>query len=183
MTEYYFDMETTGTDFNKDEIITIQWQRLSGYTGEPLGELNILKRWEYEDKKNAEKEMIETFKPNLKCRRWDFVFAGKNLPFDFCFLDKRMRHYGLGEFDLQCLNDRVVLDIKPLLVLMNKGNFIDYDKVVPKSNPLDGDKIPQLYKEEKYPEIIQYIKDEAADFIKIYQILKKEMPLFRDRLC
>lgn len=176
MGEYYFDMETTGFDFDKDEIITIQWQRVSGYTGEPIDELNVLKRWDYEDEENAEKEMIEAFIPNLKCRRWDFVFAGKNLTFDFCLLDQRMRHHGLGEFDLQCLHDRVILDIKPLLVLINNGNFIGYDKVIPKTNPTENKQIPELYRQGEYDKITQYIKDEADDFIRAYQIFKKEMP-------
>jgi len=177
LTEYYFDMETTGFDFDKDEIITIQWQRL-GFTGEPIGELNILKSWE-----SSEKEILENFSPNLTCYHWDFIFIGKNLLFDFNMLSQRMKHYGLGEFDLRCLYDRVWLDIKPILVLMNKGNFIGYDKVLPKTNPLTNDKIPQLHKDGKYSEIIQYIKDEAEDFIKAYQIFKKEMPSLAKHLC
>jgi len=73
MAEYYFDVETTGTDFNNDEIITIQWQRL-GFSGEPIGELNILKSWE-----SNEKEILEKFSPNLTCNPWDFIFVGKNM--------------------------------------------------------------------------------------------------------
>lgn len=33
--EYYFDTETTGLDPTKDKI-TIQWQMLNGFTGEPI---------------------------------------------------------------------------------------------------------------------------------------------------
>lgn len=62
-----------------------------------------------------------------------------------------MKHYGLGELDLRWLYDRVWLDIKPILVILNKGNFIGYDKMIPKTNPLTNDKIPQLLIEEKYP--------------------------------
>ena len=171
LAEYYFDIETTGFDFDIDDIISIQWQRLNGYTGEPIGELKILKSWE-----SSEKEILKTFVPNVNCRRWDFVFVGKNLLFDFCFLSKKMKQCELGKFDLRCLYDRAWLDIKPLLIMMNNGNFIGYDKVLPKTNPLTNDKIPQLYKDEKYSEIIQYIKDEANDFIKAYQVLKKEIP-------
>ena len=171
MAEYYFDMETTGFNFDSDEIITIQWQRLNGFTGEPIDELNILKRWE-----SSEEEIIKTFLPNLRCKPFDFIFVGKNLLFDFCLLSQRMEHYSLGELDLRCLYERVSLDIKPILVMMNNGNFIGYDKVLPKTNPLTNDKIPQLFIEGKYPELTQYIKDEADDFIKAYQVLKKEMP-------
>ena len=50
MVEYYFDMETTGVDFDKDEIITIQWQELD-ITGKPIGKLNILKSWDSSKRK------------------------------------------------------------------------------------------------------------------------------------
>ncbi len=169
MVEYYFDMETTGTDFDKDEIITIQWQRL-GFAGEPKGELNILKRWE-----SSEKEILENFAPNLTCYHWDFVFIGKNLLFDFNMLNQRMKHHSLGEFNLRSLYERVTLDIKPVLILM-KGDFKDYDKLIPKTNPYENKDIPRLFRERKFPEIIQYIKDEAGDFIKAFQTLKREMP-------
>jgi len=171
LVEYYFDMETTGIDFDADEVITIQWQRLNGFTGEPIGDLSILKRWE-----SSEKEIIESFLPSLKCKPFDFIFIGKNLLFDFCLLDERMRKHRLGEFDIRCLYERCSLDLKPLLVLMNKGNFVGYDKVLPKTNPLTNDKIPELFKNKKFPEIIHYIKDEAMDFIRAYQVFKREMP-------
>ena len=158
-------------DYDADEVITIQWQRLDGFTGEPMGELNILKKWE-----SSEKKILESFLPNLKCRPFDFIFIGKNLLFDFCLLNERMKKYELGEFDIRCLDERCSLDLKPILVLMNKGNFKGYDKILPKTNPLTNDKIPMLFKEGRFPEIVQYIKDEAADFIKAYQALKKEMP-------
>jgi predicted PolB exonuclease-like 3'-5' exonuclease len=168
--EYYFDMETTGRDYDNDEIITIQWQRL-GFAGEPIGKLNILKRWD-----SSEKEILENFIPKLTCYRWDFVFIGKNLLFDFNMLSQRMKYFNLGEFDLRCFDERVILDITPILVLMNNGNFRDYDKVIPKTNPIENKEIPKFFREGKYPEIIQYINDEARDFIKAYQTLRKEMP-------
>jgi len=87
MAECYFDMETTGTDFDKDEIITIQWQELDRFTGEPTGELNILKSWE-----SSEKEILGNFIPKLTGYRWHFVFIGKNLLFDFNMLNQRMKH-------------------------------------------------------------------------------------------
>ena len=130
MAEYYFDIETTHFDFDKAEIITIQWQRLNGFTGEPLDKINILKAWE-----SSEEDILKQFYPNLKCNPFDFIFVGKNLFFDFCVLNERLKHYGLGEIDLRCLHERVSLDIKPILVIMNDGRFRGYDKVMPKTNP------------------------------------------------
>ena len=177
MTEYYFDMETTGTNFVTDKIITIQWQRLNGFTGKPIGNLNISKSWE-----SSEESVIKAFLPYLKCRPFDFIFIGKNLLFDFCFLNQKLKEYKLGEIDLPCLYERATVDIKHILVMVNNGNFLGYDKILPKSSPLSNDKIPLLYEERKYSEIVKYIEDESSDFLKAYQIMKKEMPLFKERL-
>ncbi len=65
---------------------------------------------------------------------------------------------------------------------MNGGNFKGYDKVLPKTNPTSNEIIPTLYKEGRYPEILQYIKDESKDFLTTYQILKREMPKLRSNL-
>jgi len=170
LAEYYFDIETTGTNFDKDEIITIQWKRL-GNTGEPMGELNILKRWE-----SSEKEILKMFAPNLTCNPWDFVFVGKNLTFDFNMQNQRMKNYNLGEFNLRCLHERLAIDIKPVLVLMNDCRFAGHQRLMPKTNPLENKDIPELFREGKFAEITKYIQDETQDFIKVYQTLRKEMP-------
>jgi len=177
MTEYYFDVETTHFDFDKAEIITIQWQRLNGFTGEPFGEINILKSWD-----SSEEDILKQFLPNLKCKPFDFIFIGKNLFFDFCVLNERLQHYGLGEIDLRCLNERVSLDIKPILVIMNGGNFKGYDKVMPKTNPTTNDMIPKLFGEKKYADIVKYIEDEAKDFTKAYQIIKTDIAKLKNHL-
>jgi hypothetical protein len=170
MTEYYFDIETTGVDFDEDKIVTIQWQELDRDNGEAISELNILKSWE-----SSEKNILKEFSPKLTCYPWNFVFIGKNLHFDFCMLNERLKHFGLGKIDLRCLNKRISLDIKPILVMMNKG-FGGYDKVIPKTNPTPNDTIPKLYAEERYSEIVKYIEDEAKDFVKAYQTFKRELP-------
>ena len=63
-------------------------------------------------------------------------------------LNERLKHFKLGEIDLRCLNERVSLDIKPILVVMNDGNFKGYDKVLPKTNLTtnDGKEIPRNHK-------------------------------------
>ena len=43
LVEHYFDIETTGLEPEHDKIITIQIQKLVGRTGEPIGEIDILK--------------------------------------------------------------------------------------------------------------------------------------------
>ena len=119
--DYYFDTETTGFNPDVDEIITIQWQRLNGFTGKPIGELHVMKRWE-----SSEKGILEDFVPNIRSRPFDFIFVGKNLMFDFCLLNQRMKQYGLGEIDLRYLYDRALVDLKPVLVIINNGKFKGY---------------------------------------------------------
>ena len=177
ITEYYFDIETTDKDFDKAEIISIQWQRLNGFTGESIDKINILKRWD-----SSEQDILKKFYPNLTCRPFDFIFVGKNLYFDFCILNERLQHYGLGKIDLRCLNERVSLDIKPILILMNDGRFKGYDKIMPKTNPTTNNMIPKFFEEKKYAEIVRYIEDEAKDFTKAYQIIKKDIAQLKNRL-
>jgi uncharacterized protein YprB with RNaseH-like and TPR domain len=173
---YYFDTETTGLDPLTKKIITIQWQQLSELAGEPIGNLNILKEWE-----SSEEEILKTFLPNLKFQNpFNFIMIGKNLLFDFAFLSHRAKKYGLGELDLQYFCNRVSLDLKHLLVMINNGNFRGYDKVLDKIGSLTKIDVPVLYGEGRYSEIIKYVQDEAEVFIKAYQILKKEMPKLRE---
>jgi len=172
MAEYYLDTETTGLNPLEDRIITIQWQQLSGFTGEPIGQLNILKEWE-----SSEREILKTFLPHLKTEKpFDFIMVGKNLLFDFMFLSHRSKKYGMNGLDMQYFHNRVSLDLKPILVLINKGNFKGYDRVLDKTGSLAKIDVPALYKEGRHSEIIKYVRDEAEVFIKAYQILKKEMP-------
>lgn len=177
MTEYYFDIETTGVDFEKDKIITIQWQMLD-FAGNPAGELNILKSWE-----SSEKGILQEFLPNLTCKPpWNFIFIGKNMVFDFAMLGQRLKHHNMGRFNLCCLQERFTLDIKPLLILLNNGRFSGYHKLLPKTNPTENKDIPELYNNGKFDEIIQYIVDEANDFTDVFQQLKKEMPNLKEQL-
>jgi len=171
LTEYYFDIETTGLEPKKDKIITLQWQQLDRFTGKPLGELQILKEWD-----SSEKKILKDFLPNLTCNHWDFIIIGKNLLFDFSFLDCRLKHHHLGEFDLSCAHERVVLGIKPVLVMINNGNFVGYDKLLDKDGALGKVDVPELYEKRKHPEIIKYIEEETRVFLKAFQTLKKEVP-------
>ena len=91
-------------------------------------------------------------------------------------LNERLKHHNLGQHLIVCsLSARVHLDIKPILVLMNGGNFKGYDKVIPKTNPKVINLVLNSTEKGKYGEIISYIEDEAKDFLKAYQVLKREL--------
>ena len=172
---YYFDMETTGFDPSEDKIITIQFQKLHRYTGEPIGDLEILKEWE-----SSEKDILTEFLPNLIEEKWDFIMVGNNLLFEFMFLTYKAREYDLYEFDISHWHDRVSLDIKHILVMINKGNFKGYPKLIGKTDI--GAKVPEFYNDERWSEIVKYIQDEAEVFIKAFKVLKRVMPPLKEEL-
>ncbi len=173
MIQYYFDIETTGTEPEKDKIITIQWQRLNESSGDPIGELQILKEWEA-----SERAILTAVLPQIQCENcWDFIPIGKNLLFDFNFLDKRARKHGLNGFDLAYCYSHPHLDLKHVLVLINQGKFKGYDKVLDiGGHAVTNKSIPNLYERRMYQDIVEYIKRETELFLKGLKILKSEMP-------
>ena len=80
MAEYYFDIETYSPkekpDPETDKIITIQFQRIDLRTGEPRGELIILKEWESSEKEIVTQFFNQFFRDGLSV--WNFVPVGFN---------------------------------------------------------------------------------------------------------
>ena len=52
MANYYLDIETTGTDEVMDKIITIQYAELEQGTGKQVGDLKILKEWDFRGRRD-----------------------------------------------------------------------------------------------------------------------------------
>lgn len=174
MVEYYFDIETTGLDPEKDSIITIQRQKIQ--FNEPSGPIEIWNVWE-----SSEKKILEGFLKKAHCRNiWDFVYLGNNLLFDFNFINERAKKYGLIGTDFAYCCERPHIDMKHILVMLNNGRFKGYSNVLGKGTQLDNTSIPQLYKEQKYEEIIKYIELEARNTIEFYNILTKNLPKLKN---
>jgi len=177
LTKYYFDMETTGFNPSEDKIITIQFQKLDRSTGEPIGDLKILKEWE-----SSEKEILTEFLPYVTRYIWDFIMIGNNLLFEFSFLTYRAKKHGLHNFDIRHWYDRAWIDLKPILIMINEGEFIGYPDLLVKTGDVSGGDIPGLYNDKQWPEIVKYIQDEAEGFIKAFKILNMEMPSLSEKL-
>lgn len=175
MGNFYLDIETTGIDETKDKIVTIQFQELDRYTGKAIGELIILKEWE-----SSEKEILEKFieVSGILNGDWNFVPVGFNLGFEHNFLFKRAELNGLPPLDI--LN-KPFIDLRAIGILMNKGQFkgASLDNLTGKKS--NGSKIPLLYKNQQYNEIIEYIKDETQEFLKFNNWLYKEMPKVHEK--
>jgi len=180
LVEYYFDIETTGCDESKHKIITIQYQRLDEFTGQPLGDLVILKEWG-----SSEKDILTKFIPIFIGEKpFDFIPIGDNLPFDFEFMRAKSEKYGLRKLEIDYLYKiKPTIDLKPILVMVNKGRFTGYDKVWKsglEAKGLRNELVPQWYESKQYDKIIEYITAERDAFASVYMILKREMPKFTE---
>ncbi|MHA1713912.1 MAG: ribonuclease H-like domain-containing protein [Candidatus Ranarchaeia archaeon] len=170
--EYYFDIETYSPgkrpEPEKDKIITIQYQRIDLGTGTPRGELVILKEWE-----SSEERIVRFFynKFFAGCSSiWDFVPVGYNLNFEWEFLISKFWRYLGKKFSSRDLHYKIPhLDLKPVVVLLNKGNFCGakLDKFTGKSE--DGKVIKGYYENRQFEKIIGYIKNEAESFLDFLQ--------------
>jgi hypothetical protein len=177
MPEYYLDIETNAKgskpDIKNDEILTIQFQRLSSRPGGNEGDLTILKSWESSEKVILEK-FYSIFQPALP---FEFIPIGMNLNFDFFMLHNRWKKIGIEVPLRSLIYDHPYIDIKPILVILNKGSFkgASLEKFIRKEDT--GAKIPDWYAKRDYAMIEKYIHDEAEKFIAFYQKLKEKMPL------
>ena len=176
MGNYYLDIETTGLDEVENKITTIQYVELERGTGKQLGELTILKEWEL-----GEKEMLRKFiedSPISNKYDFDFVPVGYNLGFEHKFLLEKSAKYDL--FPITVLS-RPCIDLHAVGIMMNKGEFrgSGLDKLTGESH--SGMPVVHWYDVKKYDEIVDYIKNETAEFVKWYMWLHKEMPELRTR--
>lgn len=171
MTSYYLDIETTGTDEVRDKIITIQYQELERGIGKPIGSIHILKEWE-----SGESEMLQKFiidSSIVNSYNFDFIPVGVNLGFEHKFFLEKSAKY--NKFPISILS-RPCVDLKSILVLMNKGEFLNsgLDKMTGKEH--SGSPIPSWYQDKQYDKIEGYVIQEAKEFGRLYQWLHENMP-------
>ncbi len=177
---YYLDIETTGLDEHTNKIITIQYQQIERYTGRTQGPLKILKEWEY-----GEKEILEAFISETSIHGqndFDFIAVGTHLEFEQKFLSAKTKHYNLKNINV---TQRPHIDIKNILILMNKGEFkgSGLDNMTGKKH--NGAIIVEWYNTRMYDMIEQYILNETTEFLKFYGWLYDKMPMvwreFKDK--
>jgi hypothetical protein len=176
MPEYYLDIETNAKgqrpDIKSDEILTIQFQRLSSRSGRKESDLTILKSWESSEKAII-KKFYNIFQPS---KPFEFIPIGMNLSFEFFMLHNRWKRIGI-EVPLKTLiYAHPSIDIQPILVILNEGSFkgASLGKFTGKKHT--GSEVPGWYAEGDYNEIEKYIRDEAEGFILFYQELKRKIP-------
>lgn len=164
MPHNYFDIETTGLDPKKDEIITIQFQKIAIEDGKPEEPLTILKNWE---KDSSERVIVSQIAPLLMSTNpFNFVPVGNNLDFEFRFLATKIKNYFGINLGSEYFHSRPYIDLKPLMILLNGGRFKGYHLILNKSH--EGYNVPIWYQSKEYDKIIEYVKNEALAFTSFY---------------
>ena len=171
MVHYYLDIETEGFDFQKDKIVTVQFQELDT-SGRPKGPITILKEWEI-----GEEEMIKFFwKKLFGFGVWDFVPIGYNLIFDLSFLWAKFKKYGLEVKPLdEYLYAKPIIDIKYSLIIANNLDFkgSGLDKMSNKET--DGRNVPVFYKNKEFDKIEKYVIQETESFLECLEKLRTKL--------
>ncbi len=178
LTLFYFDQETTGDDPQQDRIVTVQFQQL-GDDLEPVGNFQIMAEWEW-----GEKQIIQMIlEKGILQATWDFVPVGNRLRFDLTFLIERATKWDLVRWDMATLKyfwfTKPVLDLQPVLVLMNRGQFGGSSLHVFADKDA-GVKVPALYRQGKHREIIEYITREHEAALGLLRDAKKVLGDFGD---
>jgi hypothetical protein len=178
MTEYYFDIETLGTDPQDDKIITIQYQKLED--GEPVDDMVILKEWESSEgdivKEILDKQLLEP--------GWDFMPIGNRLKFDIIFIIEKAKQHGLldwGPGDIKYyFFDKPTLDLAPILVMMNDLKFLG-SGIDSFTNKKKGSIVPVHYNKGEYEEILRYIEIERDAVIGLLAEVRAVLSTFGNR--
>ena len=176
MPAYYFAVEgfKTGETYDPatDNLITIQYQKIDLTTGEPLGELVILKEW-----KSSEKEIVTSFynqffKPGTPVT--NFIPVGLNLDYAYEMLVAQFRKHNLPPLTiLELWYLRPRFDLKPIVVLLNDGRFAGASLDSFSLKQGDSRHMEKWYDKKDFDRIEHYVREEAGRFLKVLQYLSK----------
>lgn len=175
---YYLDIETTGLEPRRDQILTIQYRPVAR-GGRPGGPLVILKAWE-----SSEAEILKQFAATPFFDRldpWAFFPTGFNLGFEYRFLQTRMRHH---KIDLRLPWDwafnKPSLDLHPVAVLMNGGRYKGSSLENFSRKATSGHSVIDSVARQDWPAVEAYVVAETDAFFELLQHLHLAMPRFWD---
>ena len=166
---FYFDIETTGIDSEKDKVITVQWSNLDFWNPQMAAPITILPEWE-----SSEENILKSaWNLLMEKNQWDFIPLGFNiLHFDLPFLFSRFRTV-LGKDVSYEFLDRPSLDLKGTFVMMNGGRFKGCNRFIRKNEA--GSVIPEYYKRKEYAKIVNYIQNEVVAFHEAFSELRSRL--------
>jgi hypothetical protein len=172
-------METTGDDPQQDRIVTAQYQPLAEDLT-PIGPFQIIAEWEW-----GEKQAIQmVLEKGILEPTWDFVPVGNRLRFDVTFLVERATKWKLVDWDMAKLKyywfTKPYLDLAPILVMLNRGEFAG-SSLGKFSDKESGARVPKMYREAKFAEIIEYVTRERDALLDVLKDSREVLAALGDR--
>jgi len=177
MPMHYLDIETTGLDPRRCEILTIQYQPVAP-GGRPGGPLTVLRAWE-----SSEAEILRTFCGTTRffdrSDPWAFFPTGFNLGFEYRFLQTRMQRHGIDlALPWDWAHDKPSLDLHPVAVLMNGGRFKGSSLERFSRKPTSGHSIIEHVARRDWAAVDRYVQWETEAFFELLGHLHRTMPRF-----
>ncbi|MDP2796600.1 MAG: hypothetical protein Q8N94_03725 [Methanoregula sp.] len=176
MPAYYFAMEGYHTgekpDPAEDKLITIQYQKIDLTTGEPLGEVTILKEWESSEKSIITAFYNEFFKPEMPVTH--FIPVGMNLDYEYEMMIAKFKKYNLRAItSYQLYYQRPRFELRPIVVLLNDGRFTGARLDLFSSKKYDASHMRKWYEKQDFKKIEHFIREETEAVLKLLQYLSK----------
>jgi hypothetical protein len=180
MPAYYFDMEGIKSgekaDPATDMLITIAYQKMELTTGEPLGELKILREWESSEKEIVTSFYHEFFRPEVPFTR--FIPVGMGLEYEYEMLMAKAAQYNLPAITSHELYyRRPRFDMKAIIILLNDGRFNGARLDTFSAKKSDVGLIKGWYEKKDFRKIERCLRDEADGFSRLLQYLNKNKDL------
>ncbi len=176
MPAYYFAMEGYHTgekpDPAVDKLITIQYQKIDLTTGEPLGELTILREWESSEQAIITTFYNEFFKTGIPVTH--FIPVGMSLDYEYEMIIAKCRQYNLPALTShQLYFQRPRFDLRSIVVLLNDGRFAGARLDLFSSKKYDGSHMRKWYENKDFKKIEHFIREETEAVLKLLQYLSK----------
>jgi len=176
MPAYYFAMEGYHTgekpDPAVDKLITIQYQKIDLTTGEPLGELTILREWESSEQAIITTFYNEFFRTGMLVTH--FIPVGMSLDYEYEMIIAKCRQYNLPAITShQLYFERPRFDLRSIVVLLNDGRFAGARLDLFSSKKYDGSHMRKWYENRDFKKIEHFIREETEAVLKLLQYLSK----------
>ena len=123
---------------------------------------------------------IQAFLEDFKLEDvWNFIPIGCSLiQYDLFVLYHRSKKYNIQIDIYKLFREQPIIDIKPILVLLNKMKFKGSSLHNFTKKKTSGENIWSLYENKNYGEIVQYVIEEAKAFMDLFGWLFNSFPDF-----
>lgn len=175
---YYLSIETESEyrDRNPstDKIITIQYRKLDD-SGNPNGNLVILKSWE-SDEKTILEQFMKIYHMGNDVYKWQFIPIDNMIKYSLLTIAHREIAHKLltanDSFFDNLFYNKPMLNIQPIFIFGNNMSFKSGLKI----NEYARQNIPVLYKNKNYDEITKIIGKKADAMIQCIQLFVQKIP-------